>query len=84
MHFKALCASTTRACGITKQTLLIMKLTVIFLFIACLQVQANGYAQTVTLSEKKAPLLKIFREIHKQTGFKFFYEEEVLNQAGKN
>jgi TonB-linked SusC/RagA family outer membrane protein len=83
MHFKALCASTTRACGITKQTLLIMKLTIIFLFIACLQVQANGYAQTVTLSEKKAPLFKIFREIHKQTGFKFFYEEEVLNRAGK-
>lgn len=59
-----------------------MKLTTIFL-VACLQIGAKGSTQTVTLSEKKAPLQKIFRQIHKQTGYQFFYEDELLDQAGR-
>ena len=50
---------------------------------ACLQSSAHGYSQTVTLSEKSAPLQKIFKEIHRQTGFQFFYKDALLRQAGK-
>lgn len=59
-----------------------MKLISIFLLAACLQATANGYAQKVTLSEKNAPLQKIFQQIHQQTGFQFFYEDELLDKSG--
>ena len=66
-----------------KKNWLVMKLTAIFLLTACLQVSAKGFTQNVTLSEKNAPLQKIFKQIHKQTGYQFFYEDELLNKAGK-
>ncbi|MFT4019242.1 MAG: TonB-dependent receptor [Agriterribacter sp.] len=65
------------------KTLLIMKLTIVLLITACLQVYAEGNAQTVTLNEKNAAFGKIFRAIHKQTGFDFFYKDELLEKAGK-
>ncbi|MBX3256433.1 MAG: TonB-dependent receptor [Chitinophagaceae bacterium] len=68
---------------ITK-TLLIMKLTAIILLGAFLQVSAKGFGQqSVTLSEKNVSIKQIFREINRQTGYKFFYEEELVKQAGK-
>ncbi|MEO9003110.1 MAG: hypothetical protein ABI288_00160, partial [Ginsengibacter sp.] len=59
-----------------------MKLTAILLLSACLQVSANGFSQDVTLSEKNVSLQKVFRQIHKQAGYQFFYEDEMLNKAG--
>lgn len=81
----ALCEGMALLCRIpfTKQQLLTMKLTAIMLLAACLQVSAGGYAQNVTLSEKNAPLEKIFQEIKKQTGYSFLYSSEVLKQARK-
>lgn len=63
------------------KTLLIMKLTTVLLLVACLQVSAGGYAQTITLSERNAPLEKLFREIRKQTGYTFFYNTRTLEGA---
>ncbi|MEO7047546.1 MAG: SusC/RagA family TonB-linked outer membrane protein [Ferruginibacter sp.] len=60
-----------------------MKLTAIFLLAACLQVSASGYAQKVTLSLKNAPLQEVFKEINKQTGYQFFYKDDLLHSAGK-
>jgi TonB-dependent starch-binding outer membrane protein SusC len=65
------------------KTLLIMKLTTLMILTAILQVSAHGYSQTVTLKEKGAPLKKIFKEINRQTGYQFFYKDEVIDQAGK-
>jgi TonB-linked SusC/RagA family outer membrane protein len=59
------------------------KLTAVLLVTACLQVSARGYSQKVTLSETEVSLKKIFREIRKQTGFLFFYSDELLQQARK-
>jgi TonB-linked SusC/RagA family outer membrane protein len=64
-----------------RQALLIMKLTAILLFTACLQVSAKGFGQIITLSEKNAPLEKLFGEIKKQTGYTFAYTESLLSQA---
>ncbi len=66
--------------GITK-TLRIMKLTAIILLAAFLQVSARGYTQTVTLSEKNAPLERIFNEIKNQTGYTFVYKSDLLQKA---
>ena len=61
-----------------------MKLIVIILVAAGLQVNANGYAQnTVSLSERNSSLIKVFKEIKKQTGYSYILTSELLAQAGK-
>lgn len=65
-----------------KKNWLIMRMTIVLLFIACLQVSAkNGYTQSVTLTVKNAPLEKVFKELKKQTGYDFWYENKLLNRA---
>ncbi|QJB38366.1 TonB-dependent receptor [Chitinophaga oryzae] len=60
-----------------------MKLTVLLLTVALLQVHAAGYSQTVTISRSNTPLDKIFREIRKQTGYTFLYTDEQMLQERK-
>ena len=64
------------------KTLLIMKLSVVLLFVACFQVSAAVFSQTVTLSSKSIPLKKVFEEINKQTGYDFFIKDALLKQVG--
>jgi TonB-linked SusC/RagA family outer membrane protein len=66
----------------TTKTLLVMKLTILFLLAACLQLYAKSYAQ-VTLAEKKAPLEKVLKTIKQQSGYTLFYDEQLLKQKGK-
>jgi TonB-linked SusC/RagA family outer membrane protein len=63
------------------KTLLIMKLTTIFLLLACLRISANGISQTVSLSGKNMPLVDIFSVIEKQTGYVVFYNYSALKKA---
>ena len=65
------------------ENLLKMKFTAILLLAAFLQVSAHGYAQNVSLNLKNAKLQKVFTEINRQTGFQFFFKDELLNKAGK-
>lgn len=60
-----------------------MRFTGIFLLAICMQVYATGRSQYISLHEKNASLKKVFKEIHKQVGYKFFYEDELINQIGK-
>jgi TonB-linked SusC/RagA family outer membrane protein len=92
MNLKTLCSfdKLRKTTGLRRQltkmppqTVRIMKITAIILLSACLTASAKGDAQNITLSEKNVPLQKVFKEIHKQTGYQFFYEDELLNQAGK-
>jgi TonB-linked SusC/RagA family outer membrane protein len=68
--------------GIGK-TLLIMKLTVLFLLALCLSAGATGYAQKVSIAQSNVPLKKVFEEIKKQTGYTFVYTKALLQKAGK-
>lgn len=70
-----------RPAPLTKQLLVTMKFTMVLVMVACLQASAGVFAQNVTLQEKNAPLVKVFREIKKQTGYIFLYSSEVLKQA---
>jgi outer membrane cobalamin receptor len=45
------------------------------------QASPAGNAQTLSLSVKKVPLVKIFSMIKDQTGMLFFYEESLMNEA---
>ncbi len=66
-----------------RQGLLVMKLTIILLLATCLHVAAIGSAQKVTLSETNVSLQKVFKEINRQTGLKFFYQVKQLSSAEK-
>src|ERR1051325_5326878 len=68
---------------LNSKTFLVMKLTTILLFAACLQLSAAGYGQRITLSGQDMPLKKVFTEIQKQSGFSFFYSDRLLENAKK-
>ncbi len=65
------------------KTLLVMKLTAILLIAACLQVSAKGNAQTISISQRNTSLEKVFKEIHRKTGYQFFYLDDLLQKAKK-
>ncbi|MET1056339.1 MAG: SusC/RagA family TonB-linked outer membrane protein [Pedobacter sp.] len=56
-------------------------LSLLLLVFSSLQVSAGGSATGITLSEKNAPLEKVFKEIKKQSGYSFWYENSVLRNA---
>lgn len=65
------------------KTLIAMKLTLILLVACFLQAGATGYSQDLTLSVKEASIEKVFKEIQKQCGYNFFYNERLLKQTKK-
>ena len=85
MQLKHYCKGRFRTIGRQRlfhhRAWMIMKLTVIFILAACLQVSAKGFSQRVTLNGKNVPLEKVFREIKQQTGYLFVYRDEWLKQA---
>lgn len=70
-----------RGTKLNRQWLQRMKITIVILIGFGLHVSATTLAQKVSLSEQQAPLEKIFEEIHRQTGYLFFYNQEWLKQA---
>jgi len=60
-----------------------MRLTTFLLLTTCLQLSAKTIAQRVSLSERNVSLEKIFLQIQKQTGYQFFYQDELLQNAKK-
>ncbi|OFY38579.1 MAG: hypothetical protein A2X18_06500 [Bacteroidetes bacterium GWF2_40_14] len=58
-----------------------MKLTIILLVVAFLQVQAKGYSQMITLKQQNAQLEDVFVEIMKQTNSHFIYSPQMLKDA---
>src|SRR5690348_13634618 len=69
--------------GAFSKTLLVMRLTAILMIAIFFQARAHGYAQKITLHERNTSLEKVFSEISKQTGYRFFYPEEILQAAKK-
>ncbi|MBL0884487.1 MAG: STN domain-containing protein, partial [Chitinophagaceae bacterium] len=58
-----------------------MKLTTVFMIIACLQVSAAGFSQKVTIKGENISIQRIFEDIRKQTGFQFLYADDALKTA---
>src|SRR5690349_5302326 len=63
----------------TRKFLLVMKLTLVLLITASLQMSFAGHAQKITFSERNASIVQAFNEIQNQTGYKFLYTDEMLN-----
>lgn len=83
MYLSLLFKSDFTKNGFFTKTIRIMKLLIVLLIAACLQVSAKGYSQKVTLKENNISLQKVFEEIRKQTGCQFLYADEVLRTARK-
>ena len=63
--------------------LLVMKLTMILLITALMQVNAAGYAQKITLIKNDATLIQVLKQIRQQSGYNFVYNQKSLKNAKK-
>src|ERR1044072_6235630 len=63
------------------KTLLVMKLTIIFLALSVLGAQAKTFSQTVTFSGKNVSIAQVFSAVEKQTGYTIFANKELLKGA---
>lgn len=63
---------------LSRKLLLIMKLSVMLVLVATLQVSARTHAQKVSISGKNLPLDKVFDMIKQQTGYAFVADQSVL------
>ncbi len=66
---------------ISRQLIIAMKLSCLFLFVCCLHAFSEGYAQRVTIKRKDASLEEIFRTITRQTGYTFVYTKSDIQKA---
>ena len=66
---------------ISRQFIIAMKLSCLFLFFCCLHAFSEGYAQRVTIKRKDASLEEVFRVITKQTGYTFVYTKSDIQKA---
>lgn len=60
------------------KTLLVMKLTLLFVIVGLLNAQAESFSQTVTFSGKKVGITKVFKAIEEQTGYSVFANKDLL------
>src|SRR5687767_1794560 len=66
-----------------RKTLLLMKLVAVMLLAFCLRASAKTYSQEITLSLSNVNLEKVFKEIQKQTHYRFVYTKEALEISKK-
>lgn len=65
----------------SKTVILTMKLIPLFLTALCMQVSAVAVSQQITLKKKNESIANVFKDIHKQSGYLFLFDDEVLRQA---
>ena len=59
-----------------------MRLTTVLLIASILQVSAASYAQKISLAEKQVSVQLIFKKIREQSGYDFFFDRNLIKQAG--
>lgn len=63
--------------------LLIMKLIFVILTVTILHASANSFGQSVSIRENNIALVNAINEIRKQTGYDFFYNDRLIDNAKK-
>lgn len=81
MKYYFLLIQELRAYAPPPKILIKLKLTVILMLCAFLQVSAISKAQNITLSEKNAPMEKVLKAISDQSGFNFIYSMPLIRSA---
>lgn len=57
--------------------LLAMKITIVLL-VVCLHVSAGGFSQKVTIDARNTPVVKVLKEIERQSSYRFIYSNDLL------
>lgn len=78
MHLKFNSSTPSDSGRWITKIIMVMKMTTALLLIGLLHVSGKAMPQAITLSLKKAPLKKVFKEIRKQSGLLFLYDEALL------
>nr|WP_198160719.1 SusC/RagA family TonB-linked outer membrane protein [Pedobacter panaciterrae] len=60
-----------------------MRLTTVILIASLMQVSASTFGQRVTLSKANASLFSVLKDIRKQTGYDFYYDQTTIPQNQK-
>ncbi|WP_133994246.1 TonB-dependent receptor [Dinghuibacter silviterrae] len=60
-----------------------MKWTALFLLAGAVHVSAHGYSQQVSLTLKNATMEKAIRALERQSGYSFWYNNELLDRTDK-
>ncbi len=61
--------------------LMLMKISVLLLTIACMQVSAGAVSQKLTLRMKGVPMETVLKALKKNSGYQFIYNNELLKTA---
>lgn len=65
-----------------RQTLMIMKLSFLLIFLSLLQLSANSYSQSVKIkldTDKQYTIKELFQAIENKTSYRFFYNDELTD-----
>ncbi|WP_414692263.1 SusC/RagA family TonB-linked outer membrane protein [Pedobacter sp. CFBP9032] len=63
----------------TQKILRVMRLTIMLIMIAVLQVSAGTFAQQVSINVKDAPVREVLSQLTKQTGYNFICDANIIN-----
>lgn len=63
---------------VKKRLIMQMKLVTFFLTVILARVEATGFGQQITISERNAPIERVLQKIEKQTGYVFFYDTDDI------
>lgn len=80
MNFYAFFSSVLRK-QMPYKLILVMKLTIVLLLGILLQVSAKTSAQRISLVQENKPLLEIFKQISKQSGYDFVYNVKTVKNT---
>jgi TonB-dependent starch-binding outer membrane protein SusC len=81
MELRLFVGSLLQKSGPFRKIWRVMRLTALLFFVACMQVSAATHAQTITLSVKNEPLVRVFEEIRRQAGYEFLCNVFDLQRA---
>ncbi|MFZ4861069.1 TonB-dependent receptor [Sphingobacterium sp. Mn56C] len=65
----------------TSKYLIMMKMIAALIAVSASQLQASSFAQTLSLKKTNAPIVDVFREIKKQTGYTVLCKAEVIKNT---
>lgn len=65
------------------KTWLVMRITVLFLFLAISMATAKSYSQRISLKLKNTKMETVLSQIEKQSGYSFIYERNTLKNIGR-
>ena len=60
-----------------------MRLTTVILIASLMQVSAATFGQHITINQKNAALESVLKEIRKQSGYDFYYDDKTIPESQK-